>query len=68
MLGLELSYEHERLVSVGSHVARALVDTLVNLAFYDGLSLAVDQGHDGELLFGDGLIHERRISIPGSTF
>jgi len=68
MLGLKLCGKHVRLVSVGGHVAGALVHTLVNLAVYDGLSLTMDQRHDRELLLGDGLIHERSILIPGSTF
>jgi len=68
MLGLQLCGKHVRLVSVGSHVAGALVNTLVDLAFLDLLSLAVNQRHDRELLFGDGLIHERRILIPCRTF
>jgi len=68
MLGLELCGEHVRLVSVGGHVARTLVDTLINLAFYNQLGSAVDQGHDRELLLGDRLFHKSGILVPGSTF
>jgi len=68
MLGLELCSKHVRLVSVRGHVARTLVDTLVNLAFYNHLGSAVDQGYYRELLLGDRLFHESGILIPGSTF
>lgn len=68
VLSFKLCGKHIGLISVGSHVAGALVDTLVNLAFYDGHCLAVDQGHHGELLFRDRLIHERGVLIPSSTF
>lgn len=68
VLSFKLCGKHIGLISVGSHVAGALVDTLVNLAFYDGHCLAVDQGHHGELLFRDGLIHERGVLIPSRTF
>jgi len=68
MLSFELCGKHIGLISVGSHVAGALVDTLVNLVVYDELGLAVDQGHHGELLFRDGLIHERGVLIPSCTF
>jgi len=68
VLGLELSSEHVRLISVGGHVAWALVDSLVNLAFLHKLGLAVDDGDDRELLFGDGLFHLARVLLPGGTF
>lgn len=68
MLGLELCCEHVRLVSVGGHVARTLVDTLINLAFYNQLGSAVDQRHYRELLLRDRLFHESGILVPGSTF
>jgi len=68
MLGLELSGKYVRLISVGGHVARALVDTLIDLVLNDSLGLAVDQGHNGELLFGDRLVHKRGVLVPGGTF
>jgi len=68
VLSLELSSEHVRLVSVGGHVAGALVTTLVNLAFNHHSSLAVDNGHDRELSLGNRLFHLSGVLLPSSTF
>jgi len=68
VLGLELGCEHVRLISVSGHVARAHIDSLINLAFLSLQGLAVDDGNDRELLLRDGLFHLSRVLLPGSTF
>lgn len=65
---LELSGKHIRFVSVGRHVHGALVNAFFFFAFDNHLCSAVDQGHDRELLLGDGLFHLSRVLVPGCTF
>jgi len=68
VLGLELSSEHIRFISVSGHVAGALVDTLVNLTILYQQSFAVNNGDNRELNLGDRFFHLAGVLLPGSTF
>ena len=67
VLGLKLCHEDEGLTSRLVHVDRAKVDTLLFLALDDLLWLAVDDGHDRELLLGFGLFEATGL-VPAGTF
>jgi len=64
---LQLCGEHIGLVSIGGHVDGTLVDALLLLSFLDHQCLAVDEWYDGELLFGDRLLHLAGVLVPGGT-
>ena len=67
VLGLELSVEDECLTSRLVHVDRALIDSLLLLAFDKKLRLAVNDGNDRELLLWLRLFEATR-GVPSSTF
>jgi len=67
MSSLELCGEHIRLVSVGGHVDRALVNALLFFALNDQLGSAMDERYDRELLFGDRFLDLSRVLVPGGA-
>lgn len=67
MRRLELSCKHIGLISVGGHVHRTLVDTLLFLTLLDHEGFAVDEWDDRELLLRDRFLHLACVLVPGCT-